>query len=529
MYIILSDRDIINDGKRNYTYATGTYYESIAAAFSDIENIKEEDINQILLFSLSKNDNTKKAKSAECSKIEHLSDGIRIYLKSIKTEDITCEEVRRHLYGHSIKRGITKQKEQLLTLYIVSDINEYNYIKGQKVESKFQSLMEKAIEYQKCNKWDEIIALFPTNNEIENTDYWEEVECLNVLSFALSMSLGRKYDVRNEKYFLKLIERCLELEPNHRQTLSTKAYFYYNRYCNSKNKKIDDYKIAREILFELKETSYKEKYRYIKLQEAYYENNAFKGNISIEEWSSKVNEVIDGYKGLTKEDYDALKEDDKKKFKNYYIKALYGLAAFSIDELFNYWDIYFNWKVGKKEIKQIMISSKYDEKISDIESTLQQLTEYCDINNPTIDLINEKPSYFDIQYRMAQIYQIRGIFEGLRGNKEHCYDYFRKSNEIIEKLFEVATKYRNNENAKFSYPNHTKKIQAINYYYLGDNEKCHNCFYRAKVYMQYEEARLYVLQKEVDKAIQILQMIPSNDKCFNKSQRLLEFLKNEYK
>ena len=92
-------------------------------------------------------------------------------------------------------------------------------------------------------------------DQIENDALWNDPECLGKLTFALSKLAARTYrnprpdDIQrkkeNEAFFLKVSERCIELEPYRSMHKSTLAYFLYDRY--KKESRQEDFDRAKEL------------------------------------------------------------------------------------------------------------------------------------------------------------------------------------------------------------------------------------------------------------------------------------------
>lgn len=527
MYIIVSDTHLINGKEKNYFYSSDDYYNPIKTAFESISALNSEDIDEILIFSKLKDDATKNAKIAKCLKIDHEDNAIRVYYSEIKPIDAFCGDIQKRLYGNLIRRGLIEKSGNTFFLNLVDDINDYNYLKGEKKESEFLSIMAEIEVLEKDGKWKEIIDLFPKKNDIDKEACWEDYFCLSKLEFALSMILNKKNYINYESFFEKVNERCLAISKNSARSLSTKAYYHYNKYTSFKNN--ESYDIAISIypsLIELSKEYYKELYRYTKLRQTHF-SNPINLNISGIEWFNNSQAILKDYKKLI-DDYDSLENEKKKKYKKYYIRSVFGYSVFSINVLLNYWQVYYNNKLFNYEIKDLYTKDLKLDDINYIEGILNKLSDFCELNVVSIDHVNSKPNCFDIWYRIAQIKQIKGIYFIFKeGQNQKSLDLFDESNKILKNAFEVAIKYKNNQYAKFKFPDYIKSTQAINYYFLGEYELCHKCFNNARNYMLYEEAIFYLLQEKKDKAISNLSIIPNNDKCYNKAQKLIERIKDE--
>ena len=530
MYIVIFDKYLIKGEERLYGVCRGEQYEMLSQEIQDIDGLKKEDIEEILVFS-GKEDSLRKALTVQCESVEKIENGIKFTYGKVDELESTCDEIKRRLYGYCRKNNIAEGR----FAYAVQNPKDYSYLKGERLQAKHRSIMNKVDELKQKNDWEGIAKLFPSESEIANSMYWDEFTCLSELSFAIS-KLEDNYSKKTHnkekralgRFFLKLSDRCLELEPNSNKALSSRAYFLYNRYNNYSN--IDDYEEAYEIYERLIQSSsekFKEAYRFTKLKEKNFENRAASGVLVGKDWINAINEIQKEYSQLADE-YPQLDEEQKKRRKKEYIKTLFGYSKFVINQLLNYWDVYFNMKQYGIQPREYTTKEERITVIKTIDKYLEEVHSLLGCSNPTIENINQKPSYFDVKYRLAQIKQIEGFVYIFKGYDEDTHrKYFIESNAHLEELFATVKNYKGNEKAKFNFPSYAKIPQAVNDFILGDTKNCHGRFYRAKPYMQYEEARLYALEGDNESAKRILMAIPPEDKCYNKSQRLLRDLENE--
>ena len=521
MYLVIFDKFTINDESRNFYFCSNDYFAPLKEKFPNLINITNEDIDEILIYSKAKDDLCKKVKISKCSKIEISETSIRIHYSNIEELECTCESVKKKLYGYSIKNHILSDKNDVMNVVLLEDINEYVRIKGERKENEQLNLLAQIEQLKMENKWKLIIDLFPNKDNIQESIYWSNYSCLSELAFALAMHCKLNYNRYFENYFLLLIERCKEIYPSSNSIKSLEAYYFYDKYTN--RKLTENFFKAEELyksILENDKTNYKELYRYTKLRQTHFESVQWKGDFG-DQWINKAKEIINDYRWLI-ENFESLDEEKQKAFRKYYIKSIFGYCAFCIDMFLNYWEHYFNHKTFAVEIKQYILSERRKLEIINISNLLSKLHTFCGFENVSIDHIKEKPNYFDIMYRIAQINQITGIYNILTGQDKKIYEpYFAESNKIISNILKVANTYSQNSNVKFNYPHYVKLPKAINHYFLKETEECHRCFYKSKIYMQFEEARIYILEGDKEKATKILSAIPDTDKCYNKSQKLL--------
>lgn len=530
MYLVLFDKHLLKGEERYYYVINGRQYELLCQTYSSIENITKDDIEEILVIAGGE-EKTCKAIVAECDYIEASENSLKIGYGRVEELSYTCEEINKHLFAYRIKNGLVSDDNKPRYNFIVQDTRDYSYIKGEKKEAKYLSIMGQVEMYQSENNWKAIVELFPKEDEIESSPFWDEISCLIQLSFALS-KLEARCDYKREKrekqayerFFLKVSNRCLYLDSKSTKTLSIRAYFHYNKYKNSKRN--DEYEKAYELyeqLIEISNERYKEFYRFTKLRDEEFKNKAWTGQYVGSDWYKRIDTILTDYEQII-EDYDKLDVERQKKYKGIYCKALFGYSKVCINYLFDYWKIYFEYKFYGKPVKSYMLENKQITKISKVEKYLDKIYTIKECQNPTAEKIEEKPSLLEILYRMAQIKQIEGMIYVLN-NKEGCERHFQDSISYAKQLFGVAKEFQGK--AKFNYPEYAKIPCAISGFFLGEFDECHRNFNRAKPYMKYEEARIFILEGRVEEAKIALREIPANDKCYAKTQKLLKELENE--
>ena len=366
-------------------------------------------------------------------------------------------------------------------------------------------------------------------DKIEQDPIWNDPECLGKLSFALSKLATRtkknptSQDIQrkqeNTDFFLKVNKRCIELEPYSSMHKSTLAYFLYDRYKATYNE--EDFEQAKALYEELIDTSvynFKEKYRFANLLRKHYE---LPKNLYQTDSYKEFNTVISEYE-LLLQGYDNLTDKEKQNQRNNYLKALYQYVGLQQGRVFDrYWDLYFDNRVFQEEIPDYLINNttaalikKCDDFLSTVETMIPDA--------PTPENVNDKPGYFDVHYRKAQLTLAKAFLLLLRNfPKERYLPYLEEAEKKLSSLLEEAKQLKAN-GGSFTFPNHIKFPLAICYYFEGKPEECGKCFYKALPWMQYEQARICYLYGDVEQAIAILEKIPENDLCKNKSDDLLE-------
>ena len=532
MFLIVYDSSCIKQD-REYYLCKADFLQNILDSFHEIKDIKKDDIEEILLCSIKKEDRDLSSKICKCKQFYIDDKQIKIFYENIENLSENCENIRKRSFLYLYKQGIKKKDKLPPFVVLIKDYQTYMDIKENVSGVKYKAFMDVIVDLKSRHKWQEIVDNFPNEQSIENHEFWDNPFCLNELSYALSKitepgykKLDKNAKVKFEKYFFKVINRCIELEPNSCVHKSILAYHYYVVFMSEKNNRKGYYEKAESIYQELIKKSnekFKELYRYTKLRELNFELIKWQGG---ESWIKKANEIVDSYSQLIS-DYDSLSEDKQKKYKKEYIGALFGYSKFNLENYLCYYDAYVDNKIFEKPIKDYLFKKERLENILEIESHLNKIIELrgYNENNKRINL-QDKPSYFDIYYRLSQIEQLKGLVYILKGEKEEKYiDFFKNSNEYVEKVLKLAKERVGKE--KFLFPDFVKLIKAINLHFLNQYDECHKNFYKAKSYMIYEEGVLYYLQGEKERALKVLKTIPSNDMCYNKSQTLIERIEDE--
>lgn len=521
MYIVIYDKGVIRGNEQNKILL---YHESYAA-FKEMynEELSLNDLEGIIVYSIIKEDYLLKAKFCKCNGILSYENGMAFELGTITELDATCEEVRKRLYGFLVRNKIIGESKLMNRCYILYNEGDYSYLIGEKRQSVYRSLMQRIEDYKRDNNWDKIIEEFGDRHNLCNTEFWNSNKCLSELAFALQkkISKDKRPFTKDDDYFKLVIDRAIEIAPESVKDISTKAYYYYHKYITFK--KQEDYERANEIYLELINISnerYKEFYRYTTLNDYHFMNLRY----TMDGVSNKkiANEIRTNYINLVIS-YDDLEEYQRIKYKKLYAKSLYSYSSFELDNYLDYWRMYFEHQIYNKDYWRLMFENKKYEEINQVDDYISKFIEVSDTSIATIDNIQENPGYFHAHYRLAQVKQIKGIIYYIKNKKDESVKFFEESNEIINKIFTVANEYRKNDKNRFNYPNYARSVRAINYYFIGDYERAHDSFgFKLRPYQMYEDAQIYLLQGEKDKAKERLNNIPKDDTCYNKANKLME-------
>jgi len=532
MYLVISTSNL--DIKQNFYSISGIYYENVKQIFPLSTKLTVNDVENIIIYSCSKTNSDKYAKFAKCVGIEITDNSLKVFYEETDLCDVTCKDVKGRIYGNLVRKGRIQANSQVPFVTLIENINDYIYIccKYNK-QTECTSLLRKIEELKIDNEWNSIVNMFPEFETIKETEYWGNSDLLSELAYALShLVFGRDKINKKEyaKYFFSVSNRCMEIMPMSHSYKSVRAYFHYCSYIGQISYlEIDEYEEAMKYYGELIINSperYKEFYRYIKLKQRYFRLN---------EWNLgknrdvMFNEICDGFETLIK-DYEELDEDRKKRYKKHYISSLYGYSVFNMETIYKYfWDKYYNKTLFNNVISQsrYLIYNQTEQQLFYKIAKCGNYLETINLLRTDRNINYKNPSYFDLKYRIAQINLVKGIVYVLKHkNKSACDSLFEETFKISEELLIRARELHKRGRWKGNYPDYVKPIKAKALYFLGRYEECHKCFYKAKKYMLYEQAQIYALCNESEKALEILKQIPENDNCSNKAKELIEVLKD---
>lgn len=531
MFILISDHYAF-ESKRQFFSCPSNWLDDVKTAFPDYIDIDVNDIDEVLVYSSWKADDDYCIRIAGCTGYTADGHSLRIDYGELQECEETSGKVRKRIYQYYKNTGKLQEKSFPPAVIFADDIKDYKYIKCSTSGTVInENTLQRLTDLMVKNDWIGIVRCFPKINEIENSDYWKDPQCLAKLSYALNKLATRgltkptQEDLRrqqeNEACFFKVIERCIEIEPFSSMHKSTLAYYIYDRY--KKEYRPEDFDRAKDLYENLIVSSsdkFKEQYRYTNLLRKHYELPA---NRYVSDSYKEFDNIISLYSELI-ESYEKLSDEKKKANKNNYVKGLYQYVSLFCDEKFKrYWDIYFNiaelndscpaYMVDKERILLLDRCSDYLEKIVALTPV-----------KPDLNNIKGKPNYFDIQYRVALIEQYRGFVPVLRGNvKDEYLPFFEKSREIIDELL-IEAETLKKQGARFLYPNFVKMPQSINLFFLGEIDKCKRCFDRTQPWMEYQKGQMLALFKRYADAISALKEIPPKELCYNKAQKLIESL-----
>lgn len=532
MYLLISDKyALINN--RSFYSISGDWLAEVAKCFPDYSAVTADNIEEILIYSNQSGDDDKRVKLSGCAAFASGESFLRVDYDNPQEIELTSGEVRKRRYGFCKRNNLLSENGFPPSVIFINDIREYKRIKSGKTQFVInENLLSQLTDMVANNDWVGILRCFPKMDQIENDALWNDPECLGKLTFALSKLAARTYknprpeDIQrkkdNEAYFLKVSERCIELEPYRSMHKSTLAYFLYDRY--KKDSRQEDFERAKELfedLMESSQTKFKEQYRYANLLRTHY---GLPDTRYDAESYKEFGKIIAEYESLLAS-YQNLSEEEKAAQRKNYIKAMYQYVWLHAERTFKkrYWDAYFNREFTGIPVKEYLINDAAIRLLDDcedkIDTVLSMIPSVVNANN-----INDKPSFFDAQYRKAQILQSRGFVALLTGKEPDEYlPLFCDSAGIIDNLLKTAKQLRS-QGIRFMFPDYLKVPQAVNYCILHKEDQIENLFFKAKPWMMYEYGKICVLLGNHGQALDILNGIPERDLCRTKAEKLIEAL-----
>ena len=508
--------------KRTYYFCGGEHYRYIKKIFPNIEKLNTQNTEEIIIYSGSEENKNKKAKCVKINNIDIKNDSIRIDYKDAIELDVDCATIKKRTYATILRKGIIRSNDKTPFILLL-DINDFNLIKNGKYE--ISSFLTELLKLVAQNEWEKIINSFDDLDHIENSEYWLDESILSPLEFSLARVTNSDYKFINEvkkkkylEYFFKINNRCMELEPNNYKHQSLLAFYYYNLVIYDKHINKDAFNKAEELYKNLivhSEHPFKERYRYVKLQHEKFKKTIVTDPI---EFYKTKDCLINGYKQVI-ESYNSLTENDKIKEKINYCKCMFNFCILALDKL-NLWNEFVNVYVYKKELNKYCFSKDKIDLIVEIEKYLEKIIEIQKYKEN--EIIDSKPEYMFVMYRMAELSQIKGLVYILKdNNREKAASYFSESNSYIQQVLKFYYKQK----VANRYPFYINPVKAINHYFLNELDEIDKCFNKPKTYMYYVWGVINYLLGKKENALKIISYIEPKDKAnYGNAQRLKELI-----
>ena len=528
MYIFISDRFLINDKTLNYFTCKGDYLTKAIAKCPVLETIESNEIDKVIVYSFSKEHNDFNALESDGTKNYECKNGLlKLYYNDFRNLETTCSKIRAKLYGLLKRRGLL-QDDNNTPFIFACDINDYNAIMDVKSDVVVGIINE--IEQLKQQKdWQRIANYWGDCNNIEKLECWGNITYLAEVAYALSKitepgykNLSYSEKQSYEHIFVKVIEKCLQVEPQNQTFKSIKAYHYYNIYLNGKSHNAEAYDIASFYYQDLIMSSsekFKEEYRYFKLKQF---NFGFMKFTLGDKWYATIKENLTNFE-LHINSFEDLNELQQKKYRKEFVGSLYAYSVLVLDDLLNVWDRYVENQLYSEEIPEYIFNQENLLALSNADKFINRIIENEGYENGEQFDLSKGPHAVDVYYRLAQIEQFKGLYHLIKdGEKGNISLYFENSTKYIKRASSIA---RNSQRKVLTH--HLLPIRMRNDFLLGKNMFLSENWKKDSNYVQYERAVILHLQGNFQKAKEAIFLIPKNDKCFAKAQKLLEKITNE--
>ena len=132
MNLIIFDNKAFSE-ERTYYYCGGENYSYIKKIFPNIIELNKENTDEIIIYSGSNDNGSKKAKSVKVKEINIKNDSIRIDYEDSIELDVDCAAIKKRSFATILKKGLIKPKDKT-PFVLLMDINDFNTIKNGKYE-----------------------------------------------------------------------------------------------------------------------------------------------------------------------------------------------------------------------------------------------------------------------------------------------------------------------------------------------------------------------------------------------------------
>jgi len=386
MYLIVGffNEDEVK-GKRKYF--SERYVTTVKNAFSNYLDLNNGNIERAIGYYMGKQNSEKPCFLMDITNIRANEKSIIINFQKGQELPNTSEEISREIYKKSWQLGWTDKETGYFPLVLILDKNTFDSIRKCSANiRKLTDIGERVKELKKKNQWKEICKLYePLENIHNKPEIWDNPVELYDIGYACSkmgeLKNGLERDPNHLKEIkryrdlsLKIYKRCYELNPKDYRYASSVAYRYYqnvNELTKPKGRRdgiaIEEIKNAHawfDISLELYPESIKDNYRKGKMiLDKQIDIMRYSGmDLTSEDFKGIDNLKGQAIKCLNKviESYELITDGEKKNYyRNEYIKSLYTLAKFYIDEVNLNWDEYLCRRIGNKPYLPFFSKEEY--------------------------------------------------------------------------------------------------------------------------------------------------------------------------
>lgn len=507
--------------------------EKLKTAVPSFEGFLENNLDQVLCYSVSIDKEGETAILFAVDKIVREGNLIKIYLKKQRNTDLSCKYVKGKAYSIKCRYGLKNEGG----LYVLP-IDNYEFgdlCHPADANKKHSNLLSRLTEYKSKSNWKYMVNEFGDLSLLEKNhpEFWNSANLLDqYLVFPLShlVTAGDKYKMREKllPYFLLCIDRVLELFPNKFDTLTVYAYFYYCDYMDThRGHKEEDFEKAETLykkILEIDPNHIKSLYRLAKLYQIHLNQIRFVKNADRRQFYLSIRRLYSSVISQCDED-----ETNRKKYEYEYVSSIYNLLKFEQETFLDYERVFFESKIYDADVSHFLTGDKATE----IKSTLDfanKLMGLLDIgiDKPISEMIKPtKKNQIDVFYRVGVVYQSMAYYCEMTERHDDFLKYCRISNDYVKIAFEIYFA-RVNKGLKCIKPNYLFKMKATNSYLLGFKEEAIESLLKGKSDSVYRAGELLFIDKDFARAKFELGKIQKNDKLnmYNKAERLIERITN---
>ena len=461
MYLLISDPFCVEGNTQSHFCLTG---DRLSAAVRSSPCLEEPSCGmgiRALVYSLKRSDDDRNCLMAEVSGMRIRNGRLEVSYGDMSPTALSCRDAKRRIRAKKYASG-TQTGNDMTEVPLIIAVDEEtfgNILNGDGMASgAFCTRLE---ELQRYGRLDDIIAEFPTDLSISESDVRNDPVCIGKLAFALAKKLtrvttgrilrGEEESVRAEALCLKdrmkeAMDRCFELESDNRSLRSALAYYYYHQLCDAglfiEDSREECFRVGSRLFDGLvcdpPEKSYKDRSRYILMRMRYAD---LSGGFAGDSFPDELYALAKVYEGFGWE--------EKRAFRREYTRVCYEFAKFVIDRrLYVFYNRYIKKKFGSWYHCPIGFvgDDGYDRRLFQTEECLRSAVR-C--RPPEKFFL---PTMTELDYRFSQVFQINGIRRLLGGDDEAAREDFLMSEEYVKSAWDTYNEVRAaaaDENVKY--------------------------------------------------------------------------------
>lgn len=443
---------------------SNNFLESIKKVSPDYKNLNDSEIDGCIIYKLYKNFSNENALVLEKTKVSVFDKFINIEFNNYKELNITNEQIKNSIYRFACTNDWIDSDNIYPPIICIVDKANFDLIrKGTPNTRKISSNNAQIDKMKSDDNWKGICDIYEPLEKINENEIWNNAYDLYNIAYACSKIGEVKNGMERDKNHLNTVKRyrdlsillytrCISLAPSNHTYFSSLAYRYYLNVSElTKAKGRRDGKINEEMQnaliwlnksLELNPNNIKDNYRKGKLIiDKQISNYKYSNN---RKW---VKQDFDDLKGMEIEgvrslnqaitDYEQITSIDEKNrnFKEY-IKSIYTLACFYVENPNNHINEYISSKISN-HFSEGEISGNdikcYKRALSFLKKCLlseMKVPEDTEINIENI-ILDDNPeiSYVDVFYRIGCAFlNLYCIYELVK-TEESKIEYYRANAE----------------------------------------------------------------------------------------------------